>query len=110
MGELLIPIFTPIKVADQTLMLIQRAIANVLSVLSSVRLLSGVLQVVTFPSAAADVTIYHNLGVPNVTFLEGDKSVPGFVYRSSTVPQFPNRAVVLRASAPMTATIWFFPQ
>ncbi len=105
-----IPSFVPVKSTDRVITAIQNALSKTLAALVGVQLSGGVLKLVTFPAAALDVTVYHNLGVPNVTFIEGDKSVPGFIYRSSTVPPFPLRSVVLRASAPMTATIWFFPQ
>lgn len=71
-------------------------------------LLGGVVVQATFTAADTDVAVFHNLGSDSVVCLPGTGSEKGFVYNSPNQSQTPTKSVLLRASAPLTAQLYFF--
>lgn len=72
-------------------------------------LLGGALVKASFPTANADVTVFHNLGSQSVACIPCALSGPGFIYLSPNAAASPSRSVVLRATAPVSnAWLYFF--
>jgi hypothetical protein len=96
------------RILDRVTSQLQQFIATWAAPVTACALIGGIRVTATFTAAATDTTILHNLGTASFTFIEGDKNAPGMVYRSPNQSATPSQTVLLRATEPMTATLWFF--
>ena len=109
------PPFVPILSSDDVLNRVQQALVKTLSQLVSNPLAGGSSVSVDFTSLAAnvDLQVPHNLGTTKVAWLVGTQSTGGSIYLSpnnsnTTINPSPQNNVVLRATVPMRAVLYFF--
>lgn len=95
--------FRPLQTNDSLLTRIQSNISSALAPVTACALLNGAAFNVVFATANSDVTV-NAAG----TWLIGGQTAAGSVYLSPSHNQSPSTSTILRASAPMTATLWFF--
>jgi hypothetical protein len=77
--------------------------------LTDTQILGGALVKASFPTANADVAVFHNLNSQQVQCLPCAPTGPGFIYQSPNVSSAPLRSMLLRSSTPgMTCWLWFF--
>jgi hypothetical protein len=103
-----IPALKTSQIRDRILAQLQQFVAQWAAPVTACQLIGGIKVTATFTAAASDTFVLHNLGTQSFTYIEGDKNAPGMVYRSPNQSPTPSQTVLLRATEPMTATLWFF--
>ena len=96
------------QIRDHVINQLQQFIAQWAAPVTACVLIGGIKVTAKFTAAATDTFVLHNLGTTSFSFLQGDANAPGMIYRSPNQSPTPNQSVLLRATEPMTATLWFF--